>query len=347
MGKLTCDLCEHSMSWVDAQKCRMLRGRLTYPRAAVDGSRRETDFRWLCKSCRKRADMYRRSGGVLPKVNRVRSRRRLIRRAPTLLLGLAAVAVSIAGAVRLFEKPEGKTKADQVSLARGEEPRDFVKQTRPSPRPLAEPPKPKRAVAEKPAITASPFARWPEFTLASASPPKAARKRPTPGAALTAEKRSQIESIVPDPRDRPRVDSKGEKSLAARAFASAPAVSEPANPDEAARVSSTPPSTSASKAGMPSPKAALHVSNRFPKKGRGIRISLQLTEGADPIGPPILRMEDAKGNAYRSTMKPGNQLGEWVWNSGLDVVGAWKGVANARCGNRTLTAKLPPITVTP
>jgi hypothetical protein len=91
----------------------------------------------------------------------------------------------------------------------------------------------------------------------------------------------------------------------------------------------------------------LQVSNRSPRKGRGIRIAFQLPDSAVPNGPPVLRLEDAQGASYRCTMQPGDQLGEWVWTSGLDVVGGWTGFVNARCGSRTVSAKLPRITVVP
>jgi hypothetical protein len=95
------------------------------------------------------------------------------------------------------------------------------------------------------------------------------------------------------------------------------------------------------------PKLAVRVSDRSPRKGRGVRITVQISEGAGLIGAPVLRMVDSTGAEYRSMMQPGDQLGEWIWKSGLDVIGQWQGYAYARCGKRNVTAKLPPITVSP
>lgn len=94
-------------------------------------------------------------------------------------------------------------------------------------------------------------------------------------------------------------------------------------------------------------RAELRVSDTTPRKGRGILITLSLPKGATATAPPELRLKDGKGAAYRSLMRPGGRSEEWVWASGLEVPGRWRGTVYAPCVDGNVTATLPSLTVLP
>jgi hypothetical protein len=352
--KLKCDVCERALGLTEAQYCRAGRGRLTYPRIAVDGVRRETECRWLCRSCLRRAGQYRREGDILPTTGRVRTSRPRVRRDPSFLLGIAAIGVFVAVAMHLLEEPGDTIDVTNPTVTTSQQGSKLPARSSGVLSRLPKSAQPERHTdgSEVRHASASSELQWivtpqplpsPAGDGRSVTPrvmPAFATKKP--GSVLKSQAPARFESVVPEPNAALPVRNE----LATSTPALAPPSEVPEEPVVATNIRAHPPAAS-SKTQLRSVPAVLHVSTRTPRKGRAIRVALQLPESAVPSGPPVLRMQDARGTAYRSVMRPGDQPGEWVWTSGLDVIGAWQGRANVRMGNRTVTATLPAINVLP
>jgi hypothetical protein len=247
------------MGLADVLYCRMCHGRLSYPRAMRNGTREETPYYLLCRSCRRRAEQHRKRGGVTDGNRRARGDTAYGGLATAFLLGL------LCGVV----------------------------------------------------------------LMGRLAPPRLASGGNTP---------KSDNGVRPSPAKVP-VPAAGQAKATSSALASkspAAALSQPGLRDG---VSTLPDSAPVRKT------AEVTISDRSPKKGRGIRITLLLPEGAAPIATPYLQMRDARGGSYRSPMHVTGQEGEWVWSSGLDVPGRWTGAAFAPCWKQTLSAELPSIIV--